>query len=86
LSPAVEALLDRREQFSQGGKEFVVRGQTASQLPDSLDWSELRTVRRQEQQTEHSPIFPKQGFEKYNVVVSGVVQDYHHSLAVRAMP
>jgi len=63
-----------------------VRRHAAGQLPDSLDGSQLRTVRRQKQQGEHGAIFPKQGLEQDRVVVPGIVQHQHHARAAGAMP
>jgi hypothetical protein len=62
-----------------GGEVPVVRGQTASELLDPLDRSELRAVRGQEQQLEDAPVFVQQRPQGGRVVVGGVVQDHDHS-------
>ena len=85
FSPSVEADVDGDKHFAQGGEEAVVRGHASGQFPNPLDGSQLRTVWRQEQQSQDSAVFLQHGCQQNGVVVSGVVERDHHALAARAM-
>ena len=50
LAPALEAEHDGGNQFAERGEVVVVRGESASELPDPLDRSQLRAVGRRDGQ------------------------------------
>src|SRR5208283_1988394 len=78
-APAVEAGADGCQDVWQRGKVAIVSGETPSQLPHSLDWSQLRTVGRQEQQAQLSSVAAQELGQEPCVMVPGVVEHDDHT-------
>jgi hypothetical protein len=52
----------------------------SSQLPDSLNRIELRTIRRQKIQPQFPPVIPQPELQQSGMMISGVIQNNHHLL------
>src|ERR1700722_6599006 len=79
LAQAIEAGTDSLQYFAQRGEVAVVSGQTPGQLPYPLDWSQLRAVGWQEQQTQLSSIAMKEVGQEPCVMIASVVEHDDHA-------
>ena len=64
----------------------VVGGQPAGQFPYPLDRGELGAVGRQENESQHLPVFCEKRSQQLRVVVPGIVQDDDHPFPMGPMP
>jgi len=72
FSPTLEATHDGSDQFAESGEVVVVRGESSGELPDALDRSQLRAVRRQEQQGQEVPDALQERTQLTGVVITAL--------------
>ena len=85
FSPKSELVSNGGNQVFESRKISVMNAKFSSQLPDSLNRTELRTIRRQKIQPQIPPVIPQPGLQQSGMMISGVIQNNHHLLVGRAL-
>ena len=85
FAPAVEAGADGFQHVGQRGEVAVVSSNAPSQLPNSLDRSQLRAVGRQEQQAQLSSMAMKEVGQEPCVMIASVVEHEDHAASGRLL-
>jgi len=61
---------------------MIMETNLASQFPDALNRIELRAVRRQEIQSQFSPMVPQPGSQRPSMMISRIIQEVIGNLLV----
>src|SRR5271154_3058343 len=85
LAPAIESSADGFQHIGQRGEVAVVSSKAPSQLPHSLDRSQLRAVGRQEQQAQLSSMAMKKVDQESCVMITSVVEHDDHAASGRLL-
>ena len=79
LRPRSKLLLDRSHNCRQSWKVAIVQAKTPRQFPDSLDWIQIRAIRRQVTQGEFRALLRPPIGVKLGMVIPGVIRNHDHS-------
>src|SRR5271170_2882593 len=85
LAPAIESSADGFQHIGQRGEVAVVSSKAPSQLPHSLDRSQLRAVGRQEQQSQLWSLAMKEVGQESCVMIASVVEHDDHAPSWRLL-